>query len=246
MNDESPPKRVTRARAAAKSTDTGVKTTKIATAASKAKVTRSVSTTKRKTRADDAQEEEHDELVEQIIEPEPPKTTRGRAKKATVQPEPEPEMEEEAPVPAKTTRGRPKKAVVEASVPVPTRSLRGRVKAVEIPEEEAMVAEDPPKKSTRARAGTVSKATAPKKSVKFEEPDKENIAPPPANAKGKAKVAETGLKAKPVRKPTTTTTRATRGRAKIEEKEHKSSPLSPKKATQVATVKDQSDDELAT
>ncbi|KAL2061198.1 hypothetical protein VTL71DRAFT_7471 [Oculimacula yallundae] len=248
--DQSPPKRVTRARAAAKSTDTGVKTTKIATAASKAKVTRSVSTTKRKTRADDIEEEEQQD-PEPIIEPEP-KTTRGRAKKAVAQvdPEPEPEMNEP---PVKPTRGRPKKvaAPVETPAPEPARATRGRAKKVEAPQEETIVVEEPVKRPTRARAPTVSKATAPKKTVKFEEPDKENVMPVGINAKGKAKVAEpaTGLRAKPVRKPAATTiTRATRGRAtkNVEEKE-KSSPLSPKKATQVATAKEAvSEDELAT
>jgi hypothetical protein len=219
MNDQSPPKRVTRARAAAKSTtDTGVKTTKIATAASKAKVTRSASTTKRKTRADDTHDEEIEEPMEQIIEPEAPKTTRGRGKKAVVQPDPV--VEEEAPAPVKTTRGRPKKAVIEetslAPAAAPARSLRGRPKAAELPQEEAIVVEEPVKKPARARAATVSKATAPKKTVKFEEPDKENIVPPAAKAKGKALVTEvgTGFKAKPVRK-VPTTTRATRGRAKV-------------------------------
>ena len=247
--DQSPPKRVTRARAAAKTTDTGIKTTKIATAASKAKVTRTISTTKRKTRADDVEVEEQQDQ-EPIIEPEP-KTTRGRAKK-TVQPDPEPEQEMNEP-PIKPTRGRPKKAAaaVETPAPEPIRATRGRAKKIEVPQEETIVVEEPTKRPTRARATAVSKTAAPKKTVKFEEPDKENIVPIEVNAKGKAKAAEpaTGLRAKPVRKPAaTTTTRATRGRAKntVEEKE-KTSPLSPKKATQVATAKEAvSEDELAT
>ena len=252
MNDQSPPKRVTRARAAAKTNDAGVKITKIATAASKTKVTRAASTTKRKTRADETQEEEEHHQPEHIIEPEPAKSTRGRAKRAAV-PAPA-EMEEEAPAPAPTraTRGRPKKAPTETPAPEPPKTTRGRAKKVEVPkEEDAIVVEEPPKRATRTRAATITKATAPKKTVKFEEPDKENIAPPAANSKGKAKVSETGtgLKAKPVRKPATVATRATRGRAKavVEEKEEKSSPLSPKKATQVgATKENASDDELAT
>jgi len=244
MNDQSPPKRVTRARAAAKTTDTAPKTTKIATAASKAKVTRSASTTKRKTRADDVHEDEEQPDPEPIIEPEP-KPTRGRARKV-VQPEPEPEMEEEAPAPApapvKSTRGRPKKAAVETAAPEPTRSTRGRAKKVDLPEEEPVV-EEPPKRAPRARA---AQKAAPKKTVTFEEPDKENIVPQEINAKGKP---ETGLRAKPVRKPMATTTRATRGRAKTlaEEKPERQSPLSPKKATQIATAKESvSEDELAT
>ncbi|KAG4437824.1 hypothetical protein IFR05_006711 [Cadophora sp. M221] len=250
--DQSPPKRVTRARAAAK-TDTGVKTTKIATAASKAKVTRSVSTTtKRKTRADDIDDEEQQQQdPEPIIEPEP-KPTRGRAKKAIAQPDPEPEPEmNEAPV--RPTRGRPKRtaAPVERPALEPARATRGRAKKVEVPEEESIVVEEPQKRPTRGRAATISKATAPKKTVKFEAPDKENIVPIEVNAKGRAKAVEpaTGLRAKPVRKPATTAaTRATRGRAKstVEENE-KPFPLSPKKATQVATSKEPvSEDELAT
>ena len=290
MNDQSPPKRVTRARAAAK-TDTGVK---IATAASKAKVTRTAST-KRKTNTaeDDAAEPEvpkltrgrakktadaheedsndtRDELTEQpkptrgrakktaekvhteqpseTVEPEMPKTTRGRAKKAAVT-QTQPEVEMEDPAPTRSVRGRPKKAIDVASAPA--RSTRGRAAKLEAPgeeAEEAVIVIEEPRKPTRARVAIISQTTAPKKTVKFEEADKENIIPPAVNAKGKVKVTEviTGLKAKPVRKPATAAPRATRGRPKVEEQEHKSSPLSPKKATQVATAKEQtSDDELA-
>jgi hypothetical protein len=243
MNDQSPPKRVTRARAAAKTTDTAPKTTKIATAASKAKATRSAPTTKRKTRADDIHEDEEQLDPETIIEPEP-KPTRGRARKV-VKPEPEPEleMEEEAPAPVKATRGRPKKVVVETPASEPTRSTRGRAKKVDVPEEQSgAVVEEPPKRAPRARAAPKA---APKKTVTFEEPDKENIVPQEINAKGKP---ETGLRAKPVRKPAATTTRATRGRAKTlaEEKPERQSPLSPKKTTQIATAKESvSEDELA-
>lgn len=248
MNDQSPPKRVTRARAAAKSTtDTDVKTTKIATAASRAKVTRNAPTTKRKTRTDKSEEDANDELADQVIEPEQPKITRGRAKKTTSAAiTPKAEMEDETSAPVKTTRGRPKKAAAAVETPAPpaTRSLRGRAKTIEL-DEEATVVDEPVKKPTRTRTGTISRATVPKKTVKFEEPDKENVMPQ-TNTKGKAKVVETGLKAKPVRKPATTTSRATRGRAKGEEKDNRSTPLSPKKATQVSTVKDQSEDELAT
>jgi len=151
MNDQSPPKRVTRARAAAKTTDTAPKTTKIATAASKAKATRTAPTSKRKTRADDIHEDEEQLDPETIIESEP-KPTRGRARKV-VKPEPEPEMEEEAPAPVKATRGRPKKVVVETPAPEPTRSTRGRAKKVDVPEEQSVaVIEDPPKRAPRARA----------------------------------------------------------------------------------------------
>lgn len=240
MNDQSPPKRVTRARAAAKTTDTGIKTTKIATASSKAKVTRATSV-KRKTRADDAHENDEQQEPRDIIEPEP-KTTRGRAKKLV---DPEPEMEE-APAPVKPTRGRPKKAVADTPALEPARSLRGRAKRADAPEESVAVVDEPTKRTTRGRAATITKPAVPKKMVKFEDPDKENIIPTAVDAKGKAKATETGtgLRAKPVRKPAAT--RATRGRKVVEEVQ-KSSPLSPKKATQVGTTKESvSEDELAT
>ncbi|KAI6713913.1 hypothetical protein JHW43_003567 [Diplocarpon mali] len=244
MNDQSPPTRVTRARAAAK---TDIKTTKIATAAAKAKVNRTTATTRRKNPpADDAAEEELSRPQE-TIEPEP-KPTRVRTKR-TAQPEPEPAPEmNEAPI--RPTRGRPKKVAVpvENPAPEPARPTRGRAKKADVPEEVSSVAEGPPKRPTRARAATVGKVPAPKKSVKFEEADKENIAPVNVDTGGKAKAEPaTGLRAKPVRKPAATATaRTTRGRPKNIAGE-KSSPLSPKKATQVATAKEPvSEDELAT
>lgn len=267
---ESPPKRVTRARAAAKKDDTAVKPNKIATAASKVKVARvTAATTKRKTRADD-EKEDVDELqqdVERIIEPEPAavaKTTRGRAKKpAAVQQDDEEMMDappiratrgravveleqmEELPA-AKTTRARPKKVIIETPSEL-VKSTRVRAKKTEVPATDATIEE--PKRTTRGRATTITKPALPKKSVKFEEPDKENVVPVAA-IKGKPKAAAvgTGLRAKPVRKPAVVPApRATRGRGKVEEKRDGSSPLSPKKVTQVgSTAKDsQSDDELA-
>ena len=271
MDTQSPPKRVTRARAAAKNNDAGVKPIKIATAATKAKVTRAASTTKRKTRADDIQQEEQkeeeeevDELnMEEVIEVKPTRATRGGARKVNIPVEKAVEKTVEAaePVATKATRGRPKKTTTETPAPVsePTRSLRGRPKKIEVaPEhapEDAPAVEEPVKRPTRARAATATKPPVQKKTVKFEEPDKENIVPVISNAKGKAKVAEpvTGLRAKPVRKTAATTTkttaRATRGRAKItaEKKVEKTTPLSPKKATQVSVAREQiSEDELAT
>ncbi|KAB8302138.1 hypothetical protein EYC80_005586 [Monilinia laxa] len=216
--DQSPPKRVTRARAAAKSTkDTGVKTTRTVPAASKvAKVTRGPTSTKRKTRADDDEEEQNDELGEEI-KPEP-KATRGRPKKANSQLETE---VEENMITAKAPRGRPKKTTVEAPVPPVARSSRGRPRkdeAASQPEPEATTIGEPAKKTTRTRApsATASRATGPKKRVKFEETDKENIIPP-IRAKPKTSESVTGLRAKPVRKPASSaiaSTRATRARAK--------------------------------
>ncbi|KAF7959215.1 hypothetical protein EAE96_002730 [Botrytis aclada] len=249
--DPSPPKRVTRARAAAKSTkDTGVKSSKVAPAVPKAtKATTVTTSAKRKTRADEEDEDQNDELGEES-KPEP-KPTRGRPKKANVQVETE---AEETMAPVKATRGRPKKSTIEAPAPPPPKPARGRPrKDASQVEPESIVAEEPAKKTTRTRApsATISRAMGPKKRVKFEEPDKENILP---STRAKPKAAETasGLRAKPVRKPVssaTASTRATRARAKPgqDEKVEKPLPLSPKKATQVNARKEQSsDDELST
>jgi hypothetical protein len=244
MNDQSPPKRVTRARAATKTTDTGVKTTKIATAAAKAKITRSLSTAKRTTSASDSQYDELNDPIQELIEPERSKP-RGRPRKVPVI-QPEPEMEETTTAPPPKPRGRPRKVVVDAPAPAPAPEPsrpRGRPRKIDNPEVASIVVEAPAR-TTRTRTATVSKAAAPKKSVQFEEPGKENVVPAPSNANGKEKEVATGLRAKPVRKPVTTAARATRGQPRGAAQ--KSAPLSPKKTTQVATGKDnESDDELA-
>ncbi|KAF7909149.1 hypothetical protein BELL_0700g00060 [Botrytis elliptica] len=249
--DPSPPKRVTRARAAAKSTkDTGVKSSKTAPAVSKAaKATTVTTSAKRKTRADEEDEEQSDELGEET-KPES-KPTRGRPRKANVQVETE---VEETMAPVKATRGRPKKSTIEAPAPPPPKPTRGRPrKDASQAEPESIMVEEPATKIARTRApsATLSRAMGPKKRVKFEEPDKENILPS-SRAKPKATETASGLRAKPVRKPVssaTASTRATRARAKPgqDEKVEKPLPLSPKKATQVNAKKEQSsDDELST
>ena len=251
----SPPKRMTRARAAAKATESSVKTTKIVTAAAKAKTTRATSATiasKRKTRADDVDTEDEDELRQ--TEPEQPlksamkpaaKATRGRPKKVV---EPEPEA---APAPVRATRGRPpKKAASEPVKEEPVRTTRTRAKKVQTDEEADEINAEPVKKTIRGRAATVTKPTV-KKSVKFEEPDKENVVPASAATKGKpaAKAAEStaGLRGRPVRKaaPATRATRTTKSSA-AEKKDSKApTPLSPKKVTQMPVSRDSdSEDEL--
>ncbi|ELR05672.1 hypothetical protein VC83_03315 [Pseudogymnoascus destructans] len=255
--EASPPKRVTRARAAAKKApDNGVK---VATAAAKAKATRTMpaAMTKRKTRADEAANDDNnneDELT--APEPEKPRATRGRPRKAAmVQAEPEPEVEKEVMVVVPKTRGRPKKVVeeneIEAAPAVEAPRTRARGRKVAVADEHAPPVSEAPKKIVRGRQATVTKPTAaPKKSVKFQdtaELDKENAIP---TTKGKAPVATvTGLRAKPVRKPAAAP-RVTRGRARATSESDQAkpkSPLSPKKVTQVAVAKDvSSDDELAT
>ncbi|KFZ03232.1 hypothetical protein V502_11123 [Pseudogymnoascus sp. VKM F-4520 (FW-2644)] len=255
--EASPPKRVTRARAAAKKApvDNGIK---VATAAAKAKATRTMpaTMTKRKTRADDAANDDdnnEDELT--APEPEKPRATRGRPRKAAMV-QAEPEVEKEAAVVVPKTRGRPKKVVeekevVEAAPTVEVPITRARGRKVAVANEQAPPVSEAPKRIVRGRLATVTKPTAaPKKSVKFQdtaELDKENAIP---TAKGKAPVATvTGLRAKPVRKPAAAP-RVTRGRARATSESDQTkpkSPLSPKKVTQVAVAKDvSSDDELAT
>ncbi|RSL83258.1 hypothetical protein CEP52_016760 [Fusarium oligoseptatum] len=171
---ESPPKRMTRARAAAKASES--KTTKIVTAAARARSTATASTkstaAKRKTRADEHEEDEEEEHREATVvrrtrgrprkveapEPEAPaRATRGRAIKKTVTEAPK----EEPAAPVRATRGRPRKVVAAAPEPAPEpvkkTTTRTRV-------------------TTTTRTATAAKPPA-KKSVKFQEPDKENIEP---------------------------------------------------------------------
>lgn len=273
MDAESPPKRVTRSRAAAKATDPAPPKVKIATAATRAKATRPVTTTttaapttKRKTRADETHDEDElanneDEQPMEKKKSEPARTARGRAKKP-LQEEPEPSAQDVSTT-APSTRGRPKKPAVESIQPEPVRSTRGRPKKTETASTEeppTTLAAEPVKKITRGRVATTRAPVAAKKNVTFEEKhelDKENKLPTRA-VRGKAKVEEepTGLRAKPIRRAAIAPAppRATRGRAKtVTESEQpeipaqKSSPLSPKKVTQIATAKEpSSDDELST
>ncbi|KAM5343048.1 hypothetical protein ACJ41O_014014 [Fusarium nematophilum] len=236
---ESPPKRMTRARAAAKASESAVKTTKIVTAAARARSTATASTkstaAKRKTRADEHEEDEEEQQREVAVrrrgrpkkadEPEteaPARATRGRAAKKTAT-----EPPKEDPAPARATRGRPRKAVATAPVEEP--------------------APEPAKKTTRTRAATTTTRSATitarpavKKSVKFQEPDKENIEP----AVEPKESARVGLRGRPAKRGaaagTRTTRTAVRSAASTENK-----PLSPKKITQIPVSRDDSEDELA-
>ncbi|WAO83124.1 BRCT domain-containing protein [Fusarium falciforme] len=236
---ESPPKRMTRARAAAKASES--KTTKIVTAAARARSTATASTkstaAKRKTRADEHEEDEEEEHREATVvrrargrprkveapEPEAPvRATRGRATKKTVTEAPK----EEPAAPVRTTRGRPRKVVAAAPEPAPepVRKTTTRTRV-----------------TTTTRAATTTKPAA-KKSVKFQEPDKENIEPA-IEAKEPAPV---GLRGRPAKRGgaasgTRTTRAVVRSAAPTEKK-----PLSPKKITQMPISRDDdSEDELA-
>ncbi|KAH7133299.1 hypothetical protein B0J13DRAFT_451171 [Dactylonectria estremocensis] len=235
---ESPPKRMTRARAAAKAGEPTVKTTKIITAAARAKSSATAGTkstaAKRKTRAD-----EHEEEEEAQREVPAPRRPRGRPKKA--------EDPAEAEAPARPARARiTKKSATEASKgePVPVKATRGRPKKVVAAAPAEVAATEPVQKTTRARATTTTRTTAAakpvvKKSVKFQEPDKENIEPAieanePVNG---------GLRGRPAKRGTAVGTRTTRAAVRTATTDKK--PLSPKKMTQMPVSKDDSEDELA-
>ncbi|KAK3329537.1 hypothetical protein B0H66DRAFT_634704 [Apodospora peruviana] len=262
MDSQSPPKRMTRARAAAKATEPATKTTKIVTAAAKAKATKctataptSSSTNKRKIRPDDAEDE--DPLDQEPVKAasaatmKAPRATRGRPKKTADEPAPESAVTE----PAKPARGRPKK-VVETTPTEPVRTVRATRAKKTKAEEEVEASAEPPKKATRGRppaSTATSKSTARatvKKTVKFEEPEKENIAPSSITAgKGSSKPSEpaSGLRARPMRRPGVAgrTARGVRSTASASAKGEKPLPLSPKKVNQLTLNKpEDSDDEL--
>jgi len=255
--DQSPPKRITRARAAAK-TEPATKTTKVVTAAARAKATRGTASTsaKRKTRSDDVEDSDNDELGAAAPKEAPPaavkaaRATRGRPKKTAEEIQPQPETEPENPAPVKT-RGRPKKVAVAPPAMEPVKTTRAtRTKKTVVDESEEPTA---PKRTTRARplssmATRTAASAVVKKAVKFEEPEKENIAPAEAAAgKPLTKVSETGtgLRAKPVRRPVVAASRATRGTKTNTATGDKPIPLSPKKINQMAKSRADSDDELA-
>ncbi|ORY57183.1 uncharacterized protein BCR38DRAFT_478378 [Pseudomassariella vexata] len=294
MEVQSPPKRMTRARAAAKATsgDATSKPTKVVTASAKATATttRTTSSMKRKARPDDLGDHEEPTSTTDIMN-KPPARTRGRPKKVVEpQPEPEPEPEqaaptEEAPAPApKATRGRPKKIATEAPKIEPGKNTRARATRKTRSEEENG---EPVKKTTRGRAAsnaakdgaictTVNtnptpglksavsrpafRTAAVKKSVTFQEPQRENKENllPPAAVKAKTKTTDsttttataTGMRARPIRKPAAggrMTRASARTRTTSNDKNEKPAPLSPKKDSQNRPLSRQSssDDELA-
>jgi hypothetical protein len=279
MDPQSPPKRMTRARAAAKPSEPATKSTRVVTAATKAKATRSTTATttttrtgiKRKSPSDEDEDElEHEMQPARKMPAVATKSTRGRGRPKKVpveesmcepatEPAPEP-----APATAARSRGRPKKTV-EPAAAEPAKSTRA-TRTKKTAADETEVATEPVKKTTRGRpalststtsstAASLSKATA-KKTVKFEEPEKENIAPAAGmtrktSSKAAVPAPTTGLRGKPVRKAASATatraartTRAATGTADPSEKVEKPMPLSPKKVSQLTLNRVESDDEL--
>ncbi|KAM0329163.1 hypothetical protein ACHAQA_004459 [Verticillium albo-atrum] len=246
MDPQSPPKRMTRARTAAKAGDAGPKTTKIMTAAAKAKAapaaTRATASSKRKTRSDE-DEEEHNEASSSEA---PARATRARGRPKKVVEESADEQPTSTGAPGRATRARAAARKAAADVPKPEPTKEAPVKTTRGPgrprktQEDAPAPSEPPKRTTRTRAATLTAAKpVTKKRVTFEEPEKENVNP------DESKKAP-GLRGRPVRKPpvpkatrTTTTKTSTIAAAK-----ESKAPLSPKKVTQMPHSRDNSEDEL--
>ena len=224
---DSPPKRVTRARAktteAAEPKALPKKTataTKPSTCSKKA-ANQSRNTTKRKTRADDAAEqiEEGPKITDE--KPNEGAKLRGRTAKTDAAAVEQQDASKEEKPKARTR----KPAVTRAANVVKVEALktrRGRSNkgedgtgAVDGQGEKEIEQSVATKKTSHVKATTkrsqetatkpAPRAAAAKKRVKFEEDpltDKENV-PLPTKSKGKGSEETTGLKAKPVRKPAT-------------------------------------------
>lgn len=253
-----PPKRVTRARAAAKAAKVEPKI-KIATASSRAKAATLSTTVDQVSTLPATRGRTRAALVhkDEIVEEGQPKTraVRGRSRKATlaeVAQQAAQDMLDEnngddkvvVAVPMK--RGRAKKADAP-SISV-QQTTRGRARKIEAKASETKVAE-PAVKVTRGRAvsSTAAAATATKKTVSFAgaQNEKENVPMPTVN--GKEKEVATGIKARPIRKAAIPS-RATRSNP-APKSPQRTSPLSPKKITQIASptkeAQDDFEDELA-
>lgn len=233
---DSPPKRMTRARAAAKAGASAVKTTRIITAAARAKAagasalsTTSTSTaTKRKTRADEDDDNDREGDARA-------RRRRGRPSQITGTNDASHTTASLNLGPARaarTTRASQKPIIVEQPKEEAKTTTRGRPRKNTVPSADQLP-ENKPTVSTRTRAGAMIKAaTGVKKSVKFDETDKENIEP--ASKKG---ANASSLRSAPARRPPTPASKATRSAAAARKKE----PLSPKKVTQIPVLRNDDD-----
>ncbi|KAI1806604.1 hypothetical protein F4811DRAFT_510696 [Daldinia bambusicola] len=174
MEVATPPKRMTRARAAAKDAANTKSTATAATASTLAKATKAAPATtkrtattsrpaKRKTRTDDDEEENQQTDAEQTSTMNKPAKTRGRPKKVAGS-EPEPETEapvDNAPTATRATRGR-KRVATEATAPKrePAKTTRTttRTQKTTTKDNNAKATTEPAKKTTRARATANTKA----------------------------------------------------------------------------------------
>lgn len=210
-----------------------MKTARIVTAAARAKAAGPSSTAtaptrstaaKRKTRADEQDEDGESDHN-------PARRPRGRPRKGTDQEDSQSGSE----TAARVTRTRVAKAA--ASDPANEPKTRGRPRKNTATEAARPAGEAPRRTTTRARAGTATRSTAaamarsaPKKSVTFDETNKENIEPA-----GKKAAASKGLASRPARRAQTPTNHTTSGPKETEHAEKK--PLSPKKVTQIPILR---------
>ncbi|SPO02153.1 uncharacterized protein DNG_04826 [Cephalotrichum gorgonifer] len=279
MEPQSPPKRITRSRAA-KASEPAPKPTKstTTTAASRAKAvsgptaSTKAASAKRKTRADE-NENENDEATAPVMKTARP---RGRPKKTEEPVEGEkPTARRSATAPTATSMARAMRTTRTKTVAAepaeqeeePAKPKRGRPKKVVESSEETKAAAEPAKTTARSRAASTTKPAS-KKTVTFQEPEKENIDPGTAKGKQPETKPTTGIRGRPVRRTAATTTtasttatsaapkttaattvpaRTTRGArtTRTVAKAPGKIPLSPRKTSQV-TIRDMSsDDELA-
>lgn len=210
-----------------------------------------------------------------------PAKTRGRPKKIVEpQFEPAAPAEDAASATARATRGRAKKAPTEAPKPEPAKTTRTRIKKTQTEDDSADAPAQPAKKTARGRAasgatatktGTIcttvntnptpglksavsrpaSRISTVKKSVKFQEPEKENqVHAAASKAKDRTVESATGMRARPVRKPAAgaRATRASTRTTSTDATKVRPVPLSPKKDGQNRPLSrgSSSDDELAT
>ncbi|OAA56087.1 Breast cancer suppressor protein BRCT [Cordyceps fumosorosea ARSEF 2679] len=251
---DSPPKRITRARAAA-STST-VRTTRIVTAAARAKAAAAAAATndaptatKRKTRADEHDDDNGNNGEENEGEVRA-RRLRGRPSRAVDGPATALRAE-----PVRATTRSTRSARIVAEEPAPSRPARGRPRR-----NTPTLTDQPPATTTtttttttrrsaaagtRTRAGSTASKTAPtattakkqKKSVKFDEPGKENLGPAGADAANAGGLLHAAAARRP---PTPAASGRKRGTvaASVAEK----TPLSPKKVTQIPVLRKDGDD----
>ncbi|KHN97714.1 brct domain containing protein [Metarhizium album ARSEF 1941] len=238
---------MTRARAAAKASQAAVKSTKIVTAAAKArslsKATACTKSTaaKRKTRSD-----ENDEGDDAIGVSVAQRTTRTGLRKATDDEESSTAAGTTSSINAVACRGGSRTATADpANNHVSSSRLRGRPRKTPLQEPQPVA-----KRSTRTRAGTDTKTTqegsrvTAKKSVKFEGAGKENLS---LSSKAKASSSIGGLRGRPTRRGAATMSNSQPKPSSQASEAGTKKPLSPKKVTQMPVSRDRecSDDELA-
>lgn len=230
-------------------------TTTTSTTASRGSRNATITTTRTKalnTATDAESDDSDDDELAQVAQVDAPKRKVGRPR---TKPAPETTTTTKTDTAAKPTRGRPR--TVTKAVPATATETDTEKK----PSTRTAATATAPTTSSLAKSSSLKDPPKKKKKVTFQDivsdSDKENLPVAPgrgATAAGKKAAAatttsQTGLKAKPVRKPAAAT--STRGRKPAAETKSaaKKEPLSPKKATQVAksggTQEDAEDDEIS-